>query len=350
MLNMDGSPTLTSCIFENNSAYSGGGMYNLLSSPTLNNCTFESNTANYDGGGMYNYDSSPTLTDTTVCGNTPDQIYGEWTDGGGTCVVYSCEDNNGDGIPDKCTNPGGNTILVPEEYATIQDAINVAVHGDEIIIGPGTYTGVGNWVVNPMGKRLWIHSSDGPEVTIIDGEGARCGIQCAGDETSETIFEGLTITNGYATRGGGMTNYFSDPTLTNCTFTANTATDDGGGMYNWFSSPTLTNCIFTNNTATDSGGGMYNYNSNPTLTDTTVCGNTPDQIDGDWTDNGGNTIADECPPDCPDINGDGIVNVSDLLTIIDQWGLTKSPADVNQDGIVDVSDLLMVVGNWGACP
>ena len=54
-------------------------------------------------------------------------------------------------------------------------------------------------------------------------------------------------------------------------------------------------------------------------------------------------------PDCPDINGDGYVNVSDLLTVIDQWGLTNSPADVNQDGIVNVSDLLIVIGNWGPC-
>jgi hypothetical protein len=61
-------------------------------------------------------------------------------------------------------------------------------------------------------------------------------------------------------------------------------------------------------------------------------------------------IFDITEPVCsPDINGDGIVNVSDLLTIIDQWGLTDSPADVNDDGIVDVSDLLIVVGNWGEC-
>ena len=75
----------------------------------------------------------------------------------------------------------------------------------------------------------------------------------------------------------------------------------------------------------------------------------PDQIYGDWIDEGGNTVADVCPPDCPDITGDGYVNVSDLLAIIDQWGLTNSPADVNDDGIVDVSDLLIVVGNWGPC-
>jgi protocatechuate 3,4-dioxygenase beta subunit len=52
---------------------------------------------------------------------------------------------------------------------------------------------------------------------------------------------------------------------------------------------------------------------------------------------------------CPDINGDGYINVIDLLTIIAQWGLTNSPADVNADGIVNVSDLLIVVGSWGPC-
>jgi len=50
-----------------------------------------------------------------------------------------------------------------------------------------------------------------------------------------------------------------------------------------------------------------------------------------------------------ELNGDLIVNVTDLLTVINQWGLTNSTADLNFDGIVDVSDLLIVVGNWGPC-
>ena len=54
-------------------------------------------------------------------------------------------------------------------------------------------------------------------------------------------------------------------------------------------------------------------------------------------------------PDCPDINGDGYINVSDLLAVIDQWGLTNSPADINGDGIVDVSDLLILIAAWGPC-
>ena len=54
----------------------------------------------------------------------------------------------------------------------------------------------------------------------------------------------------------------------------------------------------------------------------------------------------ECPADA---NGDGFVNVSDLLAVIDQWGQTGSTADINNDGIVDVTDLLLVVGSWGPC-
>ena len=108
---------------------------------------------------------------------------------------------------------------------------------------PGTYTGTGATIVNTLGKEVWLHSSGGPEVTIIDGEGVRRGIQCVGGETSNTIIEGFTITGGSADYGGGMINIGSSPTLTNCTFESNTSTY-GGGMYNNDSSPMLENCTF----------------------------------------------------------------------------------------------------------
>ena len=72
-------------------------------------------------------------------------------------------------------------------------------------------------------------------------------------------------------------------------------------------------------------------------------------IDGNSTFGGGNTMRDSCLIDCPDITGDGFVDVNDLLAIIDQWGLAGVPADINSDGVVDVSDLFIVVGNWGPC-
>ena len=56
-----------------------------------------------------------------------------------------------------------------------------------------------------------------------------------------------------------------------------------------------------------------------------------------------------------DVNADGTVDVSDLLTVIDNWGpcdgcTEEIPGDVNYDDIVDVTDLLKIVGSWGPCP
>ncbi|WP_162628116.1 choice-of-anchor Q domain-containing protein [Arcticibacterium luteifluviistationis] len=65
------SPTLTNCVFTGNSADSGGGMYNGSSSPTLTSCMFTGNNSTAHGGGMYNDDSSfPTLTNTAFFKNS----------------------------------------------------------------------------------------------------------------------------------------------------------------------------------------------------------------------------------------------------------------------------------------
>ena len=52
---------------------------------------------------------------------------------------------------------------------------------------------------------------------------------------------------------------------------------------------------------------------------------------------------------CPeDTNGDGMIDVTDILTAIGNWG-GSGDGDVNGDGVVDVSDLLAIVGSWGPC-
>jgi polyhydroxybutyrate depolymerase len=51
-----------------------------------------------------------------------------------------------------------------------------------------------------------------------------------------------------------------------------------------------------------------------------------------------------------DANDDQVVDVTDLLQVVGDWGSSLSEADVNGDGTVDVLDLLVVVGNWGSCP
>jgi len=52
-----------------------------------------------------------------------------------------------------------------------------------------------------------------------------------------------------------------------------------------------------------------------------------------------------------DLNCDGVVNVSDLLILLGDWGACTEPdacpADLNDDGVVNVSDLLILLANWG---
>jgi hypothetical protein len=56
----------------------------------------------------------------------------------------------------------------------------------------------------------------------------------------------------------------------------------------------------------------------------------------------------KCPqPVIGDVNGDGVVDVQDLVGVILMWGTADPDADVTDDGIVDVSDLVLVILNWG---
>ena len=60
-----------------------------------------------------------------------------------------------------------------------------------------------------------------------------------------------------------------------------------------------------------------------------------------------NAIIYVSPPCIADITGDTVVNVSDLLVVIDQWGLSNSKADISGDGMVDVTDLHSSGRQWG---
>ncbi len=49
-----------------------------------------------------------------------------------------------------------------------------------------------------------------------------------------------------------------------------------------------------------------------------------------------------------DLNGDGVVEVNDLLIIIAGWGVCSGdcPADLSGDGFVDISDILLLLSYW----
>ncbi|MCH2137307.1 MAG: right-handed parallel beta-helix repeat-containing protein, partial [Phycisphaerales bacterium] len=264
------------------SASNGGGIFcELESSPTISGCTITGNTATESGGGIYSNSSNPTITNTVLCENTPDNVYGRWSDGGDVCIAFSCQDSDGNGVPDECQGSTGNGIHeVPSEYATIQEAINIAGYGDTILVAPGTYTGTGDWVINTLGKPMTIRATGSPEETILDGEGMRRVVQFSGGEGADTIIKGFTITGGWTSYGGGIYCTGSNPTITDCTISGNSA-DYGGGIYcNWYSSPAISGCPISGNTASVAGGGIYCDSSSPTITGCTIEGNTVNSYGG----------------------------------------------------------------------
>jgi len=59
----------------------------------------------------------------------------------------------------------------------------------------------------------------------------------------------------------------------------------------------------------------------------------------------------KCPALFGDLNGDGTVDLADLLILLSYWGPCEDPsdcpADLTGDGVVDLSDLLLILSNWG---
>ena len=77
--------------------------------------------------------------------------------------------------------------------------------------------------------------------------------------------------------GGALTNRFSSPTVTNCTFAGNSASANGGAMFGFATSLTVTDCTFSGNTATGRGGAMFHNGGSPTLTGCTFSENATDE-------------------------------------------------------------------------
>jgi PKD repeat protein len=198
-------------------------------------------------------------------------------------LLVSCEDRIGTDeslvtpLEPSLVTATGVQINVPADYSTIQGAIDAAIAGDVIVVASGIY----GETIDFRGKAITVRSSDGPLVTIIDGSGSSGSVVTAvSGEGPATVLEGLTITGGNALEGGGMRNVGSSPTVRDCVFIENDASDRGGGMYNRAGSPTIIGTHFKLNSAAAMGGGMFNLEASPTILDSRFTQNTANKGGG----------------------------------------------------------------------
>ncbi|NNF42869.1 MAG: hypothetical protein HKN62_07450 [Phycisphaerales bacterium] len=159
------------------------------------------------------------------------------------------------------------TICVPDDYPTIQGAIDAAVDGDEICVTPGTYPER----IALIGKEVRLYSLDGPATTIIDAGGSGSVVTCSG-ATERTRIEGLTITGGQSSYGGGV-RLSGRAVVIDCIVTGNLGHDAGGGMHIGAGHPTVIGCVITANEGGSLQGGGGVYCESATIVDCTISGN-----------------------------------------------------------------------------
>jgi len=143
------------------------------------------------------------------------------------------------------------TINVPEDFPTIQGALNAANNDDVIMISEGTYFESN---INPNGKTITITGEIndlGEPLVTIDGEYNESVLNFVPglDFTPNTsIVENLIIKRGSSSFTGGGINAPQGLTINNCIFDDNRAVYGAGVAFNGDSNAmsTIQNCIFKN--------------------------------------------------------------------------------------------------------
>ena len=121
-------------------------------------------------------------------------------------------------------------LRVPQDYLTIQAAIDAANPGDVVSVSPGVY----NEMIDNHSKTITIESTGGAAATVIDGQGGALRLTAIIGETP--VLRGFTVEGGIYTSDG--------PAL----IESNRVLDDescSGGIVAYFSSATIQNNVVT---------------------------------------------------------------------------------------------------------
>ncbi len=221
---------------------------------------------------------------------------------------------------------GNNGTSWADAYTDLQEALAVAGSGDEIWAAAGSYTpttgtdrtksfvlknGValyggfnGTETVreqrDPAVNRTILSGNIGDQENAADNS---CHVVLADGVDTTAVLDGFTITGGHANAddlnpsnpenyGGGLYNNSGSPSVTNCTFSGNTAIRYGGGVFSLDGSLTLTNCTFSGNSSLSAGGGAVNENGIMTVIRCTFSDNSDATLAGGLFNFGGMTVTD----------------------------------------------------------
>jgi predicted outer membrane repeat protein len=267
MLNSSGNPVVLNCVFAENSAGVGGGIYNIYSNPTLTDCTFLRNS----GGGMHSFwGSRATLTNCMFRDNSS-SYGGGLSDWEGNVLTNCTFIGNSARSSGGAISTEGSTIM--DECTFIRNSACYEGGGVYVLDNPtATFTGCvfeSNFAGNLGGGVYVFQGAVELMGCTLRGNSASRGGAMAFNGSYSTVSNCTLRSNSASQSGGGVWGGYS-LSMTNCSIENNSA-EQGGGM-STYGEPTLMNCMFRGNSARE-GGGMYNNESSAILVNCTFNGN-----------------------------------------------------------------------------
>ena len=321
------------CEFRHNASANGGGInINTGANATLLRCRIDQNAVapwpdaqRAVGGGVLAFNHVHVIVDQCeILHNTSESI-GGGVDATDTIVMRDCLFQGNQAQTNDGSGGGAYVRSGWIERCVFKDNVADDAGGGLVLQG-------GTLLESTFdGNHAWSHGG----ARVSSGWIERCVFK---DNVAEFASGGLT-------QRGGL--------LVESTFDGNRAWYGGGAYFG--GSTTVSHCLFARNTSFSTSGAVVSEDQT-TIGNSHFCENLPYDINDLYNDAGGNTFSDVCEIPA-DLNGDGVVDVSDLLILLGAWGdcplagtasgMVDCAADLNRDGAVDVSDLLMLLANWG---
>jgi hypothetical protein len=170
-------------------------------------------------------------------------------------------------------SPASTYVVHPDgsgDFPTIQQALDAAVDGDDIVLTDGTFHEAGD--LDFHGRSLVLRSASGdPHTCVLDPVGR--GFNLHSGETRAARIEGITVYEGQAhddsEQGGGARIWNASPTFSNCIFD-NCCAIYGNAVFTDGGAPLLQDCDFHCGCVAipdGRGGAIFAYNSNVTVED-----------------------------------------------------------------------------------
>ncbi len=380
---------VTDTLIGNNTAEDhGGGIFTTFGSTTLSGVTISNNIASGDGGGIIHSGTtaSHTLTigESIIFDNTA-------TIGGGIhssrALILS------DSVISENTAPGGGGGIAQTgspldlHRTTVADNATEADGGGLFISSTGTITlnastisgnaaGGDGGGIHRQGLNIGRITATNCTLSGNTAAGVGGGINLVASGANRIHLINTTVFANVAAEGGGIHNAGSNAgvAITNSIVAGSTGGDIVGGYVDVIYNMVEDGAGLTNPTSMTGSPGLAPLadNGGATLTHALLPGSMA--IDaGDCSVSAGPEFApvgedqrgvarpqgaacdigafEKVPPVPGDINGDGAVDVFDLLLLLENWGTCADPrdcpADLNGDGAVDVFDLLLLLEYWG---